>query len=130
MQQTLKVEFLQDLEAELAQLPSYDLMLSILNKIHLATDEMMKEIPIYSLASLLVLAKSRGMQKAIAAIEREICLYIEAVQKMKLARQRAKEQKILADEAEQRAKRAEQWAKEVEALQQSIESRLNSIDEN
>ena len=123
MGQTLKVEFLQDLEAELAQLPSYDLMLSILNKIHLATDEMMKEIPIYSLASLLVLAKSRGMQKAIAAIEREICLYIEAVQKMKLARQRA-------DEAEQRAKRAEQWAKEVEALQKSIESRLNSTDEN
>ena len=116
MGQTLKVEFLQDLEAELAQLPSYDLMLSILNKIHLATDEMMKEIPIYSLASLLVLAKSRGMQKAIAAIEREICLYIEAVQKMKLARQRADE--------------AEQWAKQVEALQKSIESRLNSIDEN
>ena len=116
MQQTLKVEFLQDLEAELAQLPSYDLMLSILNKIHLATDEMMKEIPIYSLASLLVLAKSRGMQKAIAAIEREICLYIEAVQKMKLARQRAE--------------RAEQRLNNLRNLRESIESRLNATDEN
>ncbi len=116
MEQTLKVEFLQDLEAELAQLPSYDLMLSILNKIHLATDEMMKEIPIYSLASLLVLAKNRGMQKAIAAIEREIHLYIEAVQKMKLARQRA-------DEAEQRLNN-------LRNLRVSIESRLNSTDEN
>ena len=116
MEQTLKVEFLQDLEAELAQLPSYDLMLSILNKIHLATDEIMAEIPLYKLYLLLMIAKNKKMDEAVNILEQSIWENLKAQQE--------------ADKAEQRAKRAEQWAKQVEALQKSIESRLNSTGEN
>ena len=116
MQQTLKVEFLQDLEAELAQLPSYDLMLSILNKIHLATDEIMAEIPLYKLYLLLMIAKNKKMDEAVNILEQSIWENLKAQQK--------------ANKAEQRAKRAEQRLNNLRNLRVSIESRLNSTDEN
>ena len=72
MEQTLKVEFLQDLEAELAQLPSYDLMLSILNKIHLATDEMMADIPLCELYLLLLIAQNKKMNEAANILKQSI----------------------------------------------------------
>ena len=116
MEQTLKVEFLQDLEAELAQLPSYDLMLSILNKIHLATDEIMAEIPLYKLYLLLMIAKNKKMDEAVNILEQSIWENLKAQQE--------------ADKAEQRAKRAEQRLNNLRNLRVSIESRLNSTDEN
>ena len=116
MQQTLKVEFLQDLEAELAQLPSYDLMLSILNKIHLATDEIMAEIPLYKLYLLLMIAKNKKMDEAVNILEQSIWENLNAQQK--------------ANKAKQRAERAEQRLNNLRNLRESIESRLNSTDEN
>ena len=107
--QTLKVEFLQDLEAELAQLPSYDLMLSILNKIHLATDEMMADIPLCELYLLLLIAQNKKMNEAANILKQSIWANLNA---------------------QQRARKAQQRLNNLRNLRESIESRLNSTDEN
>ena len=113
MPQTLITDFPQDLQdklqIELASLPSYDLMLSILNKIHLATDEIMREIPLCALYSLALIAQERQMNEALAIVEKEISLNLEA-------QQWAQEQKRLADK--------------FEALEKSITTRLNSTKTN
>ena len=123
MPQTLITDFPQDLQdklqIELASLPSYDLMLSILNKIHLATDKIMGDIPLYALYLLLLIAQDKKMDKAIAVIEKEIELNLEAGRLADEAQQWAQEQKKLADEAEQ-------LAKQVRTLRLSIENRLNA----
>ena len=116
MQQTLKVEFLQDLEAELAQLPSYDLMLSILNKIHLATDEMMADIPLCELYLLLLIAQNKKMNEAANILKQSIRANLNAQQR--------------ARKAQQRARKAQQRLNNLRNLRESIESRLNSTDEN
>ena len=116
MPQTLITDFPQDLQdklqIELASLPSYDLMLSILNKIHLATDKIMGDIPLYALYLLLSIAQDKKMDKAIAKLQQEISMNLET-------QQWAQEQKKLADEAEQ-------LAKQVRTLRLSIENRLNA----
>ena len=116
MQQTLKVEFLQDLEAELAQLPSYDLMLTILNKIHLATDEMMADIPLCELYLLLLIAQNKKMNEAANILKQSIRANLNAQQR--------------ARKAQQRARKAQQRLNNLRNLRESIESRLNSTDEN
>ena len=116
MEQTLKVEFLQDLEAELAQLPSYDLMLSILNKIHLATDEMMADIPLCELYLLLLIAQNKKMNEAANILKQSIRANLNAQQR--------------ARKAQQRARKAQQRLNNLRNLRESIESRLNSTDEN
>lgn len=119
MEQMLKVEFTANTMDKLSALPTYDNLVSTLNKIHLATDEMMSEIPLCALYLLALIAQERQMNEALAIVEKEISLNLEA-------QQRARKAEREADEAERRAEKAEQLAKQVRTLRLSIESRLNA----
>ena len=112
MEQMLKVEFTANTMDKLSALPTYDNLVSTLNKIHLATDEMMSEIPLCALYLLALIAQERQMNEALAIVEKEISLNLEAQQELQM-------NKKLADEAEQ-------LAKQVRTLRLSIENRLNA----
>lgn len=108
----LKVEFTANTMDKLSALPTYDNLVSTLNKIHLATDEMMSEIPLCALYLLALIAQERQMNEALAIVEKEISLNLEAQREARKAEQ-------LADEAER-------LAKQVRTLRLSIENRLNA----
>ena len=99
----MKTQTLDDLRLELAMLPRFDTIRSVLGKIHLATDEIMADIPLDVLAYLLELARCAKMDKAVAALTREIELNLEA---------------------KRRADAAEKWAAGLKKLRESIEARL------
>ena len=73
---------------------------------------MMSEIPLCALYLLALIAQERQMNEALAIVEKEISLNLEA-------QQEARKAERLADEAEQ-------LAKQVRTLRLSIENRLNA----
>ena len=103
MEKSHETQALDNLRLELAMLSNEALWCSILDKIHLAPDEIMKGIPLYLLEILLLLAQAKEMDKAAEALEREI------------------EQNL---EAQRRARETEQWLEEIKDLQKSIKARL------
>lgn len=85
MSQELKVEFPQDLQDDLTSLiqafgnlKDLDKHKSIVSRIHLATNEMMSEIPIWLLCYLMQLAMQMKLPQAIKKINKEITLNLEA----------------------------------------------------
>ena len=112
----LKVEFTANTMDKLSALPTYDNLVSTLNKIHLATDEMMSEIPLCALYLLALIAQERQMNEALAIVEKEISLNLEAQQE--------------ADEAEQLADEAEVWAQGLKNLRKSMELRYKQMNKN
>lgn len=109
MEQMLKVEFTANTMDKLSALPTYDNLVSTLNKIHLATDEMMSEIPLCALYLLALIAQERQMNEALAIVEKEISLNLEAQQE--------------ADEAEV-------WAQGLKNLRKSMELRYKQMNKN
>lgn len=112
----LKVEFTTNTMDKLSALPTYDNLVSTLNKIHLATDEMMSEIPLCALYLLALIAQERQMNEALAIVEKEISLNLEAQQE--------------ADEAEQLADEAEVWAQGLKNLRKSMELRYKQMNKS
>ena len=117
MEKAHEMQALDNLRLELAMLSNEALWNSILDKIHLAPNEIMEDIPLYLLEMLLYLARDRKMDKAVEALKIAIELNLEA-------QRRAREAKRRADEAERRADEAEQWLEEIKDLQKSIKARL------
>ena len=106
----MKTQTLDDLRLELAMLPRFDTIRSVLGKIHLATDEIMADIPLDVLAYLLELARCAEMDKAVAALEREIELNLAEGERLK--------------EARRTLQAAREWAAGLKKLRESIEARL------
>lgn len=116
MEQMLKVEFTANTMDKLSALPTYDNLVSTLNKIHLATDEMMSEIPLCALYLLALIAQERQMNEALAIVEKEISLNLEAQQR--------------ARKAEQEADEAEAWAQGLKNLRKSMELRYKQMNKS
>ena len=116
MEQMLKVEFTANTMDKLSALPTYDNLVSTLNKIHLATDEMMSEIPLCALYLLALIAQERQMNEALAIVEKEISLNLEAQQR--------------ARKAEQEADEAEAWAQGLKNLRKSMELRYKQTSKS
>ena len=116
MEQMLKVEFTANTIDKLSALPTYDNLVSTLNKIHLATDEMMSEIPLCALYLLALIAQKRQMNEALAIVEKEISLNLEAQRE--------------ARKAEQEADEAEAWAQGLKNLRKSMELRYNQTSKS
>ena len=112
----LKVEFTANTMDKLSALPTYDNLVSTLNKIHLATDEMMSEIPLCALYLLALIAQERQMNEALAIVEKEISLNLEAQQE--------------ARKAEQEADEAEVWAQGLKNLRKSMELRYKQMNKS
>ena len=124
MEKAQETQALDDLRLELAMLSNEALWCSILGKIHLAPNEIMKDIPLYLLEMLLYLARVKKMDKAVEALKIAIELNLEAQRRAREAKRRADEAERRADEAERRADEAEQWLEEIKDLQKSIKARL------
>ena len=124
MEKAHEMQALDDLRLELAMLSNDGLWHSILDKIHLAPNEIMEDIPLYLLEMLLYLARDRKMDKAVEALKIAIELNLEAQRRAREAKRRADEAERRADEAERRADEAEQWLEEIKDLQKSIKARL------
>lgn len=112
----LKVEFTANTMDKLSALPTYDNLVSTLNKIHLATDEMMSEIPLCALYLLALIAQERQMNEALAIVEKEISLNLKAQQR--------------ARKAEQEADEAEAWAQGLKNLRKSMELRYKQMNKS
>ena len=123
MEQMLKVEFTANTMDKLSALPTYDNLVSTLNKIHLATDEMMSEIPLCALYLLALIAQERQMNEALAIVEKEISLNLEAQQEADEAERRAEKAEQLADEAEV-------WAQGLKNLRKSMELRYKQMSKS
>ena len=113
----MKTQTLDDLRLELAMLPRFDAIRSVLGKIHLATDEIMADIPLDVLAYLLELARCAKMDKAVAALTREIELNLAEGERLKEARRMLKE-------TERALQVTREWAAGLKKLRESIEARL------
>ena len=120
----MKTQTLDDLRLELAMLPRFDTIRSVLGKIHLATDEIMADIPLDVLAYLLELARCAKMDKAVAALEREIELNLAEGERLKEARHTLKEARRMLKETERTLQAAREWAAGLKKLRESIEARL------
>ncbi len=130
MEQMLKVEFTANTMDKLSALPTYDNLVSTLNKIHLATDEMMSEIPLCALYLLALIAQERQMNEALAIVEKEISLNLEAQQEADEAERRAEKAEQELQMNKKLADEAEVWAQGLKNLRKSMELRYKQMNKN
>ena len=130
MEQMLKVEFTANTMDKLSALPTYDNLVSTLNKIHLATDEMMSEIPLCALYLLALIAQERQMNEALAIVEKEISLNLEAQQEADEAERRAEKAEQELQMNKKLADEAEVWAQGLKNLRKSMELRYKQTSKN
>ncbi len=130
MEQMLKVEFTANTMDKLSALPTYDNLVSTLNKIHLATDEMMSEIPLCALYLLALIAQERQMNEALAIVEKEISLNLEAQQEADEAERRAEKAEQELQMNKKLADEAEVWAQGLKNLRKSMELRYKQTSKS
>ena len=126
----LKVEFTANTMDKLSALPTYDNLVSTLNKIHLATDEMMSEIPLCALYLLALIAQERQMNEALAIVEKEISLNLEAQQEADEAERRAEKAEQELQMNKKLADEAEVWAQGLKNLRKSMELRYKQTSKS
>ena len=126
----LKVEFTANTMDKLSALPTYDNLVSTLNKIHLATDEMMSEIPLCALYLLALIAQERQMNEALAIVEKEISLNLEAQQEADEAERRAEKAEQELQMNKKLADEAEVWTQGLKNLRKSMELRYKQMNKN
>lgn len=130
MEQMLKVKFTANTMDKLSALPTYDNLVSTLNKIHLATDEMMSEIPLCALYLLALIAQERQMNEALAIVEKEISLNLEAQQEADEAERRAEKAEQELQMNKKLADEAEVWAQGLKNLRKSMELRYKQTSKS
>ena len=126
----LKVKFTANTMDKLSALPTYDNLVSTLNKIHLATDEMMSEIPLCALYLLALIAQERQMNEALAIVEKEISLNLEAQQEADEAERRAEKAEQELQMNKKLADEAEVWAQGLKNLRKSMELRYKQTSKS